>query len=133
LTATRTCSWPSSASQSRIASAARTGALWIVLARDRRAEQRHHGVADELLDRPAPALELVAQPLVVRLQDGLDVLRVEPLSAGREADQVGEEHGHDLPLGGRRGGRLAERRPTLGAELGSDLVLVAAIGAARHE
>src|SRR6266511_4312292 len=56
-------------------------ALRIVLACDWGAEERHHGIADELLHCPAPALELVAQPLVVRPQDGLNVLRVEPLSA----------------------------------------------------
>ena len=40
--------------------------LGIVLVRDRRAEERHHRVADELLDRAAVALELGAQPRVVR-------------------------------------------------------------------
>ena len=33
-------------------------ALGVVLVRDRRAEQRHHRVADELLHRAAVALEL---------------------------------------------------------------------------
>ena len=37
------------------------GALGIVLVRDRRAEERHHRVADELLDRAAVALELRAE------------------------------------------------------------------------
>ena len=41
-------------------------ALGVVLVRDRRAEHGHHRVADELLDRAAEALELVAQPRVVR-------------------------------------------------------------------
>jgi hypothetical protein len=72
--------------------------LGIVLTRNRRAEERNHGIADELLDRPAPALELVAQPLVVGAQDCLDVLRVELLGARREADKVGEEDSDDLPL-----------------------------------
>jgi hypothetical protein len=39
-----------------------------------------------------------AEPLVVRPQDRLDVLRVELLGPRREADEVGEEHGHDLAL-----------------------------------
>ena len=34
------------------------GALGVVLVRDRRAEDRHHRVADELLDRAAEALDL---------------------------------------------------------------------------
>ena len=34
------------------------GPLGIVLVRDRRAEDRHHRVADELLDRAAAALDL---------------------------------------------------------------------------
>jgi hypothetical protein len=53
--------------------------LGIVLACNRSTEQRHHRVADELLDRPAPALELVAQPLVVRPEDAGHVLGVELL------------------------------------------------------
>ena len=73
-------------------------ALGIVLVRDRRAEHRHHRVADELLHRAAALLELGAQPLVVRPQDRLDVLRVERLGARGEADEVGEQHRHDLAL-----------------------------------
>ena len=53
------------------------GALRIVLVCDGRAEDRHDGVADELLDRAAAALELGAQPLVIRPQDRFDVLGVE--------------------------------------------------------
>ena len=55
------------------------GALRVVLVRDRRAEERHHRVADELLDGPAVPLELVPQALVIRTEDGLHVLRVERL------------------------------------------------------
>ena len=40
--------------------------LGIVLVRDRRAEHRHHGVADELLHGAAAVLELRPQPFVVR-------------------------------------------------------------------
>ena len=40
--------------------------LGVVLVRDRRAEERHHRVADELLDRSAETLELGAQMRVVR-------------------------------------------------------------------
>ena len=64
----------------------------------RRAEERHHCVADELLDRAAEPLELRAKMLVVRGQDRPHVLRIHRLGAGREPDQVGEEHRDDLPL-----------------------------------
>ena len=55
--------------------------LGIVLVRDRRAEDRHHRVADELLDRAAVPLELAAEPRVVRRERRAHVLRVEPLGA----------------------------------------------------
>ena len=106
------------------------GTLRIVLARHRLSEQRHHRVADELLYRPDPALQLVTQALVVRRQDGLDVLRVEPFRPGSEADQVGEEDRDDLAL--RPAARLDERGRTLGAELGRGVVLVAAVRADDH-
>ena len=82
---------------------------------DRRAEQRHHGVADELLDGPAEALELGPQLRVVRREQAAHVLRVERLRAGGEADEVGEEDAHDLALltaravSGRGQLRAAER------------------------
>src|SRR5262249_45297956 len=72
--------------------------LRIVLPCNRSTEQRHHGVADELLHRSAPALELVAKPLVVRAQDAGDVLGVELLRRRRETDEIGEEDGDDLAL-----------------------------------
>jgi hypothetical protein len=72
--------------------------LGVVLPGDRRTEDRDDGVADELLDRPAPALELAAQPLVVGAEDRGDVFGVEGLRPGCEADEVGEEDGHDLAL-----------------------------------
>ena len=87
------------------------GALGVVLVRDRRAEHRHHRVADELLDRAAVALELGAQARVVRREHRAHVLRVEPFGARRRADEVGEEDRDDLPL-------LARRR-RLGRERGA--------------
>ena len=74
------------------------GALGIVLVRDRRAEEGHHRVADELLDRAAVPLELAAEPLAVRREQRAHVLRVELLGPRREADEVGEEDRDDLPL-----------------------------------
>ena len=72
--------------------------LGIVLVCGRRAEERHDGVADELLDRPAVALELVPDACVVRAKDRLDVLGVERLRPRGEADEVAEDHGDDLAL-----------------------------------
>jgi hypothetical protein len=90
------------------------GALGVVLMRRRRPEQRHHRVADELLDRAAVALELLAQPRVVGGKHRAHVLRVEPLSAAGEADQVDEEDGHDLALLSRPA--LKQQRPAVTAE-----------------
>ena len=88
----------SSAIASWIASAARTARFGVVLMGHRRAEDADDGVADELLDRPAAPLELAAEPVVVRGEDRADVLGVEPLGARRRPDEVGEDHGDDLPL-----------------------------------
>ena len=107
-------------------------ALGVVLVRGRRAEQRHHGVADELLDRPAAALELGAQTRVVRLEDGAHVLWVELLGARGEADEVGEEDGHDLAL--LAGGSApAPARAAARAEARAVRVLVAAAGTGEHQ
>ena len=59
------------------------GALGVVLMRDRRAEERHHRVADELLDRTAEALELGPETGVVGRKERADVLGVEPLGPAR--------------------------------------------------
>ena len=79
------------------------GALGIVLVRDRRAEQRHDGVADELLDRPAVVFELGAEPRVERRQERADILGIEALGSRCESDQVGEENADDLALLAGRG------------------------------
>src|SRR4029453_12419537 len=65
---------------------------------NRSPEQPHHRTPDELLPRPAPALELVAQPLVVGLEDVGNIFGVELLRRRREADEIGEQHGDDLAL-----------------------------------
>jgi hypothetical protein len=60
-------------------------------------------------------LELVAQKRVVGGERSADVLDVHALAAAREADDVGEEHGHDLALlaarHGRHGGAAAPAEP----------------------
>ena len=73
-------------------------ALGVVLVGDRRPEDRDDGVADELLDRAAVALELVPQSSVVGSEESADVLRVETLGALRRPDHVGEDDGDDLAL-----------------------------------
>jgi len=78
------------------------GAFRIVLVRDGRAEDGHHGVTDELLDGPTALLELRAQPLVIRTENRLDVLRVERLRARSEADEVREENRDDLAFASQR-------------------------------
>ena len=80
--------------------------------RDRRAEDGHHGVADELLDRPTEALELGAHAGVVGLEQPSHVLGIHFLGTGGEPDEVAEEARDDLALlACRRSG--AERRRAL--------------------
>src|SRR5439155_4485062 len=74
------------------------GADGVVLVRSGRAEDAHHGVADELLNRAAEALDLLLRPAVVRAQELAYVLRVGPLRACGEANEVGEEDRDDLPF-----------------------------------
>ena len=78
------------------------GALGVVLVRRRRPEERHHRVADELLDGAAVSLELGADALVVGAEDSLDVLRVHRLGPRREADEVAEDDRDDLAFAARR-------------------------------
>jgi hypothetical protein len=81
--------------------------LRVVLVRGRGPEQGHHGVADELLHRPAIALQVGPKPGVVGGEHGADVLHVQPLRPGGEPDQVAEQHADPLallPPGNRRDG-----------------------------
>jgi hypothetical protein len=98
----------------------------IVLVRDRRAEQGHHRVADELLDRPPESLELRAQAGVVGPQQTAHVLGIHLLGLRREAHEVREQNPDDLPLLARGRCPLDERSPALRAEFRSRLILVAA-------
>ena len=67
------------------------GALGVVAVGDRRAEDAHHRVADELLDDAAERLDLVANALVVRREDRAHVLGVELFGPRREPDEVDED------------------------------------------
>ena len=100
--------------------------------RGRGAEERHHGVADELLDGAPEPLELTAQVRVVGPEQRADVLGVELLGPRGEADEVGEEHRDDfalLPPGPSCG---LERRAAVVAEPRGGRVLLAAGGTDAH-
>ena len=89
---------------------------------------RHHRVADELLDRAAEALELVAQAGVVGREQRPHVLGVELLGARGEADEVGEEDGDDLALLAAGESSRRERRRTGHAEPRARRILGGAVG-----
>ena len=83
--------------------------LRVVLVHRRDAEHRHHRVPDELVEGAADVLDLGSQPGVVRPQQGPDILRVGPVGARREPDQVTEQDGDDLAFLGRQPGRRLQR------------------------
>ena len=74
------------------------GAERVVLVRHRHAEHRHHRVADELLHRAAVRLDDPPHPLEVTRQERLQRLRIDRLAERRRADDVAEQHRHDLPV-----------------------------------
>ncbi len=82
-------------------------ALLVVLVGDGRAEDRHHVVADVLVDGAAVALDLRAEPHQHAVDERLHGLRVHALGDGCVAGQVGEQDRHLAALLGqvvRRGG-----------------------------
>jgi hypothetical protein len=70
----------------------------------RQPEDRHHGVADELLDRAPVPLGDGLQMVEVSVQDPSVDLRVVPLTGGCRPDDVGEQDRDDLA------GLLVDRR-----------------------
>ena len=70
----------------------------IVLVHGRQPEDRHHGVADELLDDAAVALDDRLHALEVAREQRAERLRVDRLAESRRTDDVAEQHGHDLAL-----------------------------------
>ena len=81
---------------------------------DRRGpEDTDDRVADELLDRSAVRLDPPTREGVVRAQEPVDVLGIEPLAELRRPDDVAEQDGDGLAFFSR-GGRY--RFPALGAE-----------------
>jgi hypothetical protein len=109
------------------------GALRVVLVSRRCAEEGHHRVADELLDRAAATLELAAQARVIRLEHCAHVLGVELLGARGEADEVREEDRDDFALLADRLGGDLEARAAVRAEARAVRVLVAAVGTGEHQ
>ena len=84
--------------------------LRVVLMRNRRTEDGHHCVADELLDRAAEPLDLCLRTAVIRLQAGAHIFGISGLGGCCEADEVDKEHRDHLPLLPRRPRvRLQER------------------------
>ena len=83
-------------------SAARTARSASSSVRDRRAPDGHDGVADELLDRAAVALDERARGVEVAREELADVLGVATLGERGEADEVGEEDGDEAAFGCRR-------------------------------
>ena len=79
-------------------------ALRVVLERAG-AEDRHHRVAGELLDRPARELDLLAHRVVEALELRADALRITIARVRRRADEVGEENRDELALFTRAHGR----------------------------
>ncbi|MBM2824230.1 MAG: hypothetical protein HW413_2976 [Thermoleophilia bacterium] len=92
-------------------------ALGVILERCRGAEHRHHGVADELLDRSARGFDLRGHSVVEALEHRPRSLRVQRAAELGRAHQVGEHERHQLPFAlvetgiYRRGARRAEACP----------------------
>ena len=74
------------------------GALGVVLVRDRRAEEREHAVAGQVLDRPAERLDRPDDPADRVADHELQLLRLEALPERGGPDEVGEQRGHEPPL-----------------------------------
>ena len=74
-------------------------ALRVVLVSGRRAEDRHHRVADEFLDEAAIARDRLRQGLEQRVLERADLFGIEPLRQRGESGEVGEEHGDLPPVG----------------------------------
>jgi hypothetical protein len=71
----------------------------VVLVRDRRAEDGHHGVTDEFLDKTVEARDRPGEALEQRILKRAHILGVEPLGDGGEAREVGEHDRHLATIG----------------------------------
>jgi len=88
------------------------GSFGVVVMRDRRAPDGHHGVADELLDRPAIAADDLLALLEIARQEFADGFGVTALGERREPDEIGEQDRHQATL---RNGRWASGDARVGA------------------
>ena len=106
------------------------GSLRVVAVRERRSEDGHARVADELLDRPAEPVGLDAERVVEQGQSIPDVLRVFVVGARGRSDDIDEQHRDQLALLLRR--LRAERGPTGLAEASVVVVAPSASSAREH-
>jgi len=106
--------------------------LGVVLPRHGCSEYRHHRVADELLDCSPVPLQHFPETRLIGLEHPANLLHVKPLRSAREADQIREEHRHDLALLALLD-RRHERRRATHTEPRSVRVLNAATRAREHE
>ena len=72
--------------------------LGVVLVGDGGPEQRHDGVADDLVDAPAEGRDVAHEALEAPVDDALHLLGVAELRQRREADEVGEQDRGDASL-----------------------------------
>jgi hypothetical protein len=98
------------------------GSLGVILARDGRPPNRHHGIADELFHSAAVALDNHAAAVEILAQQLPYLLGVTMLAERGEAHEVGKQHGDEAALrdGLGRGRKYrrgpGERRCTLHAK-----------------
>ena len=92
------------------------GSQRVVFVQMRDPEHSHDGIADELLDRAAMALQGHTHLVEVPADRAPQRLGIKPLAERRRAGEVGEDDGHCLPELPRRS-RGQECRSTLTAEL----------------
>jgi len=70
----------------------------VVLVGDRRSEQGHEAVPEELVDGPLIAVDLAQGQLKEPVQEEVHGLGPQPVGQGGRAHQVAEEHGDLLAL-----------------------------------
>jgi hypothetical protein len=73
--------------------------LRVILAGDGSSPNRHHGIADELLDGPAVALDQRPAALEVTRQQFAYLFGIAVLAQRREPDEIREQHRHEATLG----------------------------------
>jgi hypothetical protein len=72
--------------------------LRVVLVRDRRPEERHDPIPEELIHRPLVAVDLRQHQLEGPVHHPVHVFRVEAFGEGGEPRHIHEEHGDLLAL-----------------------------------